>query len=709
MAGQLTERGRQVYESAQGQTRMKSVAPAQDADRASILQGLSSFAGSVGTIFNQKAQAKIETNKVLGANKAAKDLLRTEEERVGITPEDDKATAIAYNSVMGQHDTINAGNQFTEWYSNKPSASEEEVYQKKQELYEPLFQKYGSDPDSLKQVSLQIQESQMALVAVQDKIKRNYDHEKSVEAMGISVSDLMSDPNADVDYVVDKELPSRAKSLGITEFELKSTIIKEAQNRAGEGDKRLVTKLETLDWAKDSAALKKAKSNYESYIAREEAPAIGNRMADIELENSSLQVPWNVTLRKISQLNERFPNTYSDARIASLKKARAAAVANQEQVVSGVNKSLKNLNSNGIPMANDSSYTSGERKSIVKELEGVWAKKTQALQEAGLTAEDAINQVTNEQLKWSRVERMVIPSLKAGIDATMNLNDEELSRTDGQLPEYAINGLNLLKKMDASTVEMYLPSGTDQAFVSNFKQFSQQLPDDAAYQRAMQIKRNPFRVTSEKRSEQEDATRAAVDDMLSSNAWYENLFGSGVGEVNKDVPEWQKEQLLNQWVNDVNQRLYSGGNDVDVNASEVIKAKMSRMSQLNNKTLINMPLVEVRQKISEGAPDGTELAVDKAADYIEAYMLESLPYIEQSYGQAINIEDLRIQFDRGGDTFRFFDSNNEPVGGRIMTRSIYSVGKEADLKTLRDLRARADAIRGAREHPERREMIHSLR
>lgn len=698
---ELEQLKRTSYKTAQTQSRMTSQKQYAGSDRASLLGSLSQFSDKIGDVYNQKVQAEIETKKVLGASRAARDMALSEKERQGVNEEDSLATQLAYNNILGKHDTMEAGNNFVEWYGQNPDADEDTISSKKLELYQPLLAKYGNDERSIKQISLQVQESQYSLMPIESRISSNYKTAKANEALSISVSDLMSDPNADVDMVVGSEVKERAKALGLGEFDYKKALMTEAQTRATSGDARLLNKLKGEDWAKGSAALVKAESNYSKYVATEQTPMIGNAMGDIEIENLSLNVPWATTLRKITQLNQQFPNTYSPEKISGLKKARLAAVNKDQEVTSGMTASYAGYtDKNALPLALDPSFSPKAKKDIVKNLEESWPKKQRELVSSGLSEEDASDLVLNDQLKWSRINRVAIPSLKTSMETLINLNDEEISSNGGKLPDYATNGLNLFKRMDASSLELYLPSSTDHAFVGNFKDFSLNMSDDAAYQRASQIKRNPFKVTPQQREEQVSKSRDVIDTMLSSNSWYENLFNSGDGMVTTDVPEWQKEQLTSQWNSDIDQRLYAGGFNAETNARDTVTSKMSRMSQLNNGTLTNIPTPELASNISEGAPDGVKVSTKQSLEYMEAYMLSSKPYIDKAYGIDLDVDNVRVQFDRGGKTFRFFSNNNDPLGGRILTSSVYNIGKDANLDNLRAIMGESKKARLERKQME---------
>lgn len=671
---------RQVRRTFQSQSRQKAVAIDNTANtqRDSLLSSLGKFAEVGADEYSRQQQVKIEESKALGASRAAQDLLVADKSRQGTTEKDTLATKVAYNSIVGQNDTIRAGNDFATWYESNPDADEDAIESKKKELYSPVLKKFGGDKQSLKQVSLQVQESQFKLVGVQARIKDSYTKQKSNEALGVSLDNQLSSPEADLDMIVDTEMPSQAKALGLTEFEMKKSLMETASTRAADGDKRLLDKLNTLDWAKGSAVLDKAQNAYDSFIAREESPAIGNAMGQIELENLSLTVPWSTTLRKIERMNDLRPDTYSAARVASLLKARNAALADSQKKSSGI-KSSYNIyhDPSQWPLGSDPAYTSKQRKDIVKDLEANWADKVIELQEVdGLTEDQAKGAVLKDQLKWSRLNRVTIPNLKESIETSLNFSIDEM--TNDQLPNYAKSGFGILKQMDATALELYVPSKTDQAFAMNFKKFSQSSEnDEQAYRRAMRIKMNPYSVSNEKRTEQRDRMRSEATDRLDSNSWWD--FSDQ--DVELDVPKWQKEQLINRWTDDAETYLYAGGFDTESNANQAIDINMSRMTQLKNGTLTNQTAVDLQRNISQGR----ELSIDKVPEYIDAHTKKLAPLLSQAYGQEIDMNKVALDFSRTGDTFTILYEGQEQIGGIFLTQDIYDSGQEAQRTKLKGI------------------------
>ena len=666
----------------QSQNRMvsQSIDDSANQQKMSILEGLGRFAQAGSAEYSRQQAVEIESEKAEGASRAAKDLLVANDARAGITEDDTLAAKLSYNAIIGQNDTIKAGNSFAEWYQGNPDADEDTISAKKKELYEPLFEKFGDDKRSMKQISLQVQQSQFNLAGVQDKIKKEYTKQKGVEALDISLDNQLSDPNADLDAIVDEEIGEQAKSLNLDEFELKTSLMKTAAKRAGEGDARLLNKLKTLPWAKKSAALEKAQSDYENFVAREQAPAIGNVMGDIALENISLAVPWETTLRKTERMNKAYPNTYSKEKVESLKKARATAAAKQAKMTTMVQRGNKALtDSNAWPLGIDPSLTDKEKKDAAKNQEEQGVLRVQELESAGHDSDVARAQVLKEQLNWSRANRLPIEGLKTAVETTLNFNLDEM--TDDKMPNYAVAGLNILKTMDSTALDMYVSKGPDMALAMNFRMFAQTSEsDEQAYRRAMRVKQNPFSVKPEMRGEQEGRLSTEIEDVFTNSTW-ENFWRSG--DVEKDVPEFQRKLLTSQLSSSAITELYAGSLDTEGNAKKVVKNFMARSTQIGNGTITNQSRVDLHKNISAGR----DMPIEDVGKFIDAELERMLPVVADAVRMDLDPSRVVVDFSRDGRTYTLLYDGQEQLGGTFMTKDIYDAGVLKQTKELEDLQA----------------------
>ena len=666
----------------QSQNRMvsQSIDDSANQQKMSILEGLGRFAQAGSAEYSRQQAVEIESEKAEGASRAAKDLLVANDARAGITEDDTLAAKLSYNAIIGQNDTIKAGNSFAEWYQGNPDADEDTISEKKKELYEPLFEKFGDDKRSMKQISLQVQQSQFNLAGVQDKIKKEYTKQKGVEALDISLDNQLSDPNADLDAIVDEEIGEQAKSLNLDEFELKTSLMKTAAKRAGEGDARLLNKLKTLPWAKKSAALEKAQSDYENFVAREQAPAIGNVMGDIALENISLAVPWETTLRKTERMNKAYPNTYSKEKVESLKKARATAAAKQAKMTTMVQRGNKALtDSNAWPLGIDPSLTDKEKKDAAKNQEEQGVLRVQELESAGHDSDVARAQVLKEQLNWSRANRLPIEGLKTAVETTLNFNLDEM--TDDKMPNYAVAGLNILKTMDSTALDMYVAKGPNMALAMNFRMFAQTSEsDEQAYRRAMRVKQNPFSVKPEMRGEQEGRLSTEIEDVFTNSTW-ENFWRSG--DVEKDVPEFQRKLLTSQLSSSAITELYAGSLDTEGNAKKVVKNFMARSAQIGNGTITNQSRVDLHKNISAGR----DMPIEDVGKFIDAELERMLPVVADAVRMDLDPSRVVVDFSRDGRTYTLLYDGQEQLGGTFMTKDIYDAGVLKQTKELEDLQA----------------------
>ncbi|AGZ17762.1 lysozyme domain-containing protein [Vibrio phage phi-A318] len=657
----LQEMKRTTRRGFQQQTR-EVATPTRTVDtRSQILGALGKFAEAGYGLASTELQKKVEEDKVRQANRAAEDLMRSAEERQGITEDATKAGQLAYNMIVGKHDTMEAGNQFIDWYSQNPDADEDTINDMKSQIFQPILDKYGKDPQTLKAVSLQVQDAQFSIVQAQERIRKEHQTKKASEAMTISINDLLADPNADVTQLVDVELPARAKALGQTEWDLKASLVNQAVARAGDGDNRLLKELQGRDWSKNMPALDKAQRDYDSFVAKQNAIVIGDRMADIETQALSGSTSWETTLRKIEGLNEQYPNTYSKERVASLKKQRAASIQRQKTTTNiSIDSSKAFTDDNAIPLGLLTKYTPKEKNDYINQLESQWANKANTyVEKKGYSESDANTAIIKEKLDWSRVQRMVVPSLKDNLDALINLNPEET--TEEELPAYATNALQVIEMMDDTTLAMYFKDKDRLAMAMNIKSGMKNRSAYSAFRRAYDIRRNPYNINNEQRTEQRDAAYEAVEEKLTFN-WYD------LGK--KDVPEWQRNKLAIRVGEEAQSYLYRGGLDTKQNASTAASSLLAGYSQTFNNTMINKTKPELAQSLGVKS----EL-VDRYLKHFATTVLSS----EEINPLGISAEDIEFVVNDTGTTFIMVDRDGEQIGdARFLMQDVKRYGKKGE-------------------------------
>ncbi|QHB42734.1 hypothetical protein [Vibrio phage VP-HS15] len=682
----LEELRRTTRRGFQQQTRAVAT-PTRTVDtRSQILDAVGRFAEAGYTVASTEAQKQIEADKIRQANRAAEDLMRTSEERQGITEDSTKAGQLAYNMIVGKHDTMQAGNQFLEWYNQNPDADEATINDMKTQLFQPILDKYGTDPQTLKAVSLQVQDAQFSVMQAQENIKKEYQTKKAKEAISISINDLLADPNADVQHLVDVEIPARARALGQGEFDVKSSLVNEAVNRASDGDNRLLKDLQKRDWSKNLPALDKAQREYDSFIAKQRAVVIGDTMADIETQALSGTVSWESTLRKIERINSQYPNTYSKERVASLKKQRANAIAKQKTSTDiAIDSSKAFTDESAIPLGLLGKYTPKEKKDYINQLESAWSDKAKSLvDDVGMSEADANTAILKEKLDWSRVQRMPIPSLKDNLEALINLNPEET--TEEELPAYATNALNVIQMMDDTSLSMYFTEKDSLAMAMNIKSGMKNRSPYSSFRRAYDIRRNPYSISNEQRTEQRDAVADVIEEELNAK-WYQ--FGK------KDVPEWQRDKLTNVIGEEAQSFLYRGGLDVDQNAKTAASSKLANYSQTFNNTLINKTKPELAQSIGVR----TEL-VDRYMKHFASNVLSS----EEINPLGVAPEDVEFVVNDTGTTFIMLDRFGEQVGdARFLMSDVKRYGEKGESERIEEIASEAEAEREQRLEEERQQ------
>jgi len=631
-------------------------APVIDDTRTQIMKGLSAFSKSVEGAVDTSLQQKMESDRITQSAIAAKDMLLAEKDRQGTTRDRTLAGQMAYNAIIGKHDTMQAGNDFVEWYRANADADEKTVSEKKKGLYDPLLAKYGTDPLTLKQVSLQVQESQFALTAAQEGIQQEHRQKKAVEAVGISVGDLMADPKADVDHVVDTEIPARARALGLDEFTYKQILLNETSTRAASGDNRLLLKLQNTKWSKGSSELERAEQQYNTFTSRENAVAIGHEKAAIMLGIQNGE-SWGSVDAKVRAFNSKYPaSAFSDDQIASMDVQRQQAKAvNAERARVYAEAHMQLNDESQVAMGENALIPDKHKEYTIKQtVQDLQVKYSSMVASGQLSQADANKQMTLEMIDKSKKWKMKIPELQAKIDAFQyEIPTDYVSSGAGQIPETVLAEVGTLGRLDDSTIAMYA-TGEKKAFLTNLRKFLETDKPAAALAKAQSVKLSPFPVDSRLITEQKDKAGSAVNTLLDI-PFIAGITGENVFGFTKEVPDDQKVVLKAKVAQAATLSLYNKSLDTEANAKMEAGNLLANTHQIFNGSLIELPKPKIAQLM------GTDTAqVDRR---IEMFLKGNLPNTQKDYGLQIPVEDLRIEVNPLHEGFIITDKNRNRIGG----------------------------------------------
>lgn len=637
----------------------------QNDQRSQLLSSLSKFASVANVEVDRQQKAEIETQKVLGASRAAQDLLKADNNRRGNTDQDTKASKLVYNSIVGKNDVMNAGNEYAAWYQENPTADEQMIEDKKRELYSPLLEKYSDDEQSLKQISLDVQNSQFSLLPIEDRIKKDYESSKNQEALGISIDNLLSTPDADMETILDKELPARAKALGLSESQLKKTLLEQASVRGKAGDGRLIQALEVKDWAKNTASLSASRDAYDRVASEELVEETGNARGDIKTQMLSLEVPWETTNARMKQHNRLYPqDKYSSKDFAAMKVLRSNTLAARDKKTAIIKEATRRQNSDsGIPLAQDNSIDKKMRTDLVNYYDDLFANSTQEMIDSGVDEQAARRETLKRQLKWSVTEQTPLPTLQRIVDATLNLPFDDKT---GELPEYVKSNFDMINKMDGNALNIYAASDKDKAFFMNFKSLARSTSSDTeAYKQAMAIRNSPYKFTPETRNRQLKSVNTVIKNELESGYW---ILGTDI-----EVPEWSKIQVLSEVSRGADNLFFQGSSDPDHNAKQSMLAYRSRTHQISSGAVVNQPQAVIYNQISDGRP----MRIENTNAYLDSFVEQSLPIIAENTGFDLDAKDISYKFSRDGSAFVLTRRGVEEVSENFPTKYLYSIGRNA--------------------------------
>lgn len=639
--------------------------------RLDIMQGLSQFAGAAGEESVRAMRAEIETKKALGASRAAQDLLVAEQNRQGITDDDVKATQAAYNAVVGKHDTINAGNQFVEWYQANPEATEDEIASMKESLYKPLFEKYSGDEVSSKQISLQVQESQFSLMPVQERIRSEHKQAKNQEAFRISMGDNLAVPDADVEMLVNDELPTIAKQLGITEFDAKKLMLGEMKTRAEAGDGRMLQALEKADWSKGLDITKNSRALYDKERAVQDTTTLASSMADNELKFMNGEMSEAAFLRYVDNTNKRYGeyNPYSTDRVRSIlmQKTKAANKVDADALV--LQRYAENKSK--VPLGVSNQFGEDEKKVIIKTKEAYWVNMAKSLTEKGEMSESEVDDaVLKDKIKWSAEEQIILPDLQGQLESLM-LFDPTIAEQGETVTGRWEQGSTLLQSMPVAMVTNYL--GRDAEYALAVKNNLETMRPIDAFNFAYKSKYNPRPINQSIRKEATNRVGAAL-----RNTYKAGTLASWFSDT-PSIPERQLGVISGQLENRTIELVRSGISDINKAAEFAVEEFSNTHTQLPNGTVTNTTVDSLKVNMLRGS-DVSSLSNEQVTKYVDMFLKEYATTKSGYLGESISAEDLQVQFSQDGSVFSILDDAGMQLDTGYMTTQMFEIARPEELE-----------------------------
>lgn len=665
---------RTARRTAQHQVRTRALGIEND-DQTQLLSALGKFADAATNESVRRMRAEVETSKAIGASRAAQDLLVAEQNRQGVTEDDNRATQLAYNNIVGQSATVKAGNEFIQWYESNPDADDKAIEGKKRELYQPLFETYGGDPESAKQISLQVQESQFNLMPIQAKIKQQHKDFKSKEAINLSIDTLLQDPNADASYLVSSEIPARAEALGMNEMEWKKSLLSQMKTRAAEGDGRLLEALEQTDWAKGSEFLRTARSSYDNKRALDDSAALAKTMADNETRFLSGDMTEAAFLNFAGTLSAEYGGkVYSRDAVKSLLMQRKRQVQKQDDDAVTVARYRDSVNAGQrIPLGVSSEFTSDEKNVITDAKEVMWADMFRKMVDSGKYTEDeANNEVLQDKVRWAAEEQIVLPDLKDQLSSLVSFDPKIASQSDGLRNRWEAQS-DLLLATPPSMLEQYLGSDADYALAIKDNLRTMQPYD--AFNTAYNAKYRPSTLTPKARKDLGNELRSQLNDKMRAGIFARNLLGQ------PSAPVEQVDAIFDQLNTRALGMAKAGIKDVGKISEYVMDEFSSKYEQVPNGTFINMKSDSLAGKLVAGTD--TRISPQQAIDYVDTWMTQYATVKGNWSGEPIDKNDLVIEFNSDGSSFVVKDKYGYTMDSGYLTTQMFEVARPQDLEATR--------------------------
>ena len=615
-----------------------------------IVSNLSRFTSIAGDVGIREAQRKIETDKVAGTNAA----IRGQDLDDGSS----RTKRTAYNLVNARKDLATANSAIKDNLNKSPMMEDADYDRLSTTQYDGLLAKYQDEPEIMKFLSVSAQESQLEMYSYRKETQNKHKLEEDRTILSDRLTELSigTDPAFIAEDVAEWE--QEAQALGYSTDDSREIMASQAQAFATAGDDGLLSYLETQDWASQNGNLKIARTAYNNVKTQEDFTGQADALNAINTLVGDPAQSWEKIEAMAVATNAKYPNTYSGKQLAVLHAKHDKDQKEANDLRAG---SVQSFDRNYIGLAKDGTLTDADRKARIKDVEAVFAAKSERMEPADLI---------KQQLAWSQHNEVKLPSLTTKFAAIpLLVADRELTDADNL-------SIELLSTAREQDIDFYISGRTDAEYAKNIRlEYNQTKDATAAILSATNLRDNRFKVDEAVKS----TVRSEFDEAVSEQ--FNNYFA-------EDVPEWNRNWIVNEEMNNINTRLYNSANPTQLGERQAELMK-SKYTQLPDGTVGNYDIGTLYN----------DLGYDSTAtpEVVKQTMMDAKEAIAGKYADlGIKKEDFFIIKTEGGYAVRTSDEffNDDQLFDGASIRLLGDAQKSRRLNLIKPVNTqeRADSV-----------------
>ena len=230
-----------------------------------ILGALGEFVDASSEAAYKQAQIDVEKKKISG--------MATAVSGGKLGEEASKAELMGYDLVQSQSELAVVNEDLSKAIMAQPDMDDDTYSKMRDAKYGDLLAKYQDrDPDVFKAISIKAQESQGVLFNIRTRAQKEYRDYKAKETLNYNINSQL-DGARSVEQGVNliHQYMHQGMAMGLSEPDIKDMLFQNMKLTAANGDNRLLTFMQNMDWSKYAPDTQQAQKLYKSYVDEAQA------------------------------------------------------------------------------------------------------------------------------------------------------------------------------------------------------------------------------------------------------------------------------------------------------------------------------------------------------------------------------------------------------------------------------------------------------
>lgn len=562
-----------------------------------------------------------------------------------------KAELMGYDLVQSQSELAVANEELSKAIMAQPDMDDETYSKMRDAKYGELLAKYQDrDPDVFKAISVKAQESQGVLFNIRTRAQKEYRDYKAKETLNYNINSQL-DGARSVEQGVNlvHQYMHQGMAMGLSEPDIKDMLFQNMKLTAANGDNRLLTFMQNMDWSKYAPDTQQAQKLYKSYVDEAQAKyeaalqkqnvfAYGAMYAELE------------TAAKNGAPPEQLMQMMKDMQAKGLKLT-PSSVASYLTMGQNISKSESELRGNvatwqqnkgKFNLAQNPFIPTDDKKKVLDAAESAVIEQSQNVPES-----QRGDFVISNLIRLSAQEGMPVKTIGTALQSLATLDTNATMTPSTQL------WTKYLMAADDQTIRMNVPSEQDQAFLfglrdvlANNQGQDGDLMLKTAITRGQQVRDNKVPLTTQQTNTLRSKSLSNVKDFKdpTQTTWYFRA---------ESLPTQVRDYVANQ-VNAKAKSLYAVTGNTDKAVELATKEFKNNNMILSGGVVANIGVRQLAGFIPEFAKKGddAEMVQRRAVSALD-YKLDNI-IKQQAKADGIDYkrEDVNVMFSNSGNTYQ---------------------------------------------------------